>query len=568
MIRIIRFLPPFINGILNVGFIKATGLAVAACLLGATAGCSGQKSVPEDSTSPPGATVKSAETPLRESWDLCFVQGARVGYVHTTYYQASEAGKSVVRIQGDMHLAISRNGEQTKQELRCTSVETPEGRLLRFKSEMQMGRELLIFTGRVVGKRLEMETSSPGKKVPGVIDWSPDYGGFFALEQSLFRKPMQPGQQRTLHTLAEGFNQLTTIEMLARDWEQIPLLHGTYELLRIDTATIFPDGNKLEQTLWTNRMGEILKTRSLAMAMETFRATKAEAMEKSDAVQFDIGLSTTVKLEKPLPSAHDTKRVVYRVHLEGSDPAAIFVTGWTQKIKSLDANTAEVTVYAIRPDRSGNTNAPADPPTAADREPNNWIQSDNPKIIALAKQAVDGDWSGLPERPAGDSVQTGSVPLSAWLTAVKLEQFVHNYIKLKDYSQAFASAAEVLETCEGDCTEHAVLLAALCRARGIPARVAIGLVYMPATQGFGYHMWTEIYIDNRTKSPLPLGEGKGEGIIGPKWIPIDATLAKGGIGAAHLKLAHSSLKDASAYSSFLPVVQVVGRLKIDVVEAE
>ena len=52
------------------------------------------------------------------------------------------------------------------------------------------------------------------------------------------------------------------------------------------------------------------------------------------------------------------------------------------------------------------------------------------------------------------------------------------------------------------------------------------------------------------------------------WIPIDATLAKGGIGAGHLELAHSSLKGASAYSSFLPVVQVVGRLKIEVIEAE
>ena len=435
-----------------------------------------------------------------------------------------------MRIEGDMHIAINRNGEQTKQQYRCTSIETPEGRLIRFKSETQMGTEPLIFTGRVVGKRLEMETMSLGKKMPGVIDWSPEYGGFFGVEQSLLRKPMQPGEQRTLHIMIDGFNQLATFDMLARDWEQTPLLHGTYELLRIDTVAIFPDGNRLEQTLWTDRTGDKIKTRSAAMAMETFLASKAEALEKSDTAQFDIGLSTTVKLEKPLPGAHDTKRAVYRVHLDGSDPAATFVTGWTQKIKSLDANSAEVTVYAVRPDRPGNAGAPADPPTDADQEPNNWIQSDNPKIIALAKQAV------------GDVTDP-------WLAAVKLEQFVHSYIKLKNYSQAFASAAEVLETREGDCTEHAVLLAALCRAQGISARVAIGLVYMPATHEFGYHMWTEIY-------------------IGKQWIPIDATLAKGGIGAAHLQLAHSSLKGASAYSSFLPVVQVVGRLKIEVVEAE
>jgi transglutaminase-like putative cysteine protease len=519
-----------------------TAVFAGACILLIFYGCSGSKSAPEGSVSPPNTAVKSADTLDREDWELCFVQGIRVGYVQTAYYRTSEASKPALRIEGDMHIALNRNGEEIKQQFRSTSIETPEGRLLRFKSEMQMGTAPLVITGVVVGNRLHMETVSPGKKVPSVIDWSPEYGGFFAVEQSLLRKPMQPGEERSLHILVDGFNQLATFEMVARNWEQTPLMHGTYELLRIDSVAIFPDGNRLEQTLWTDHAGEKLKTRSQAMAMETYRATKEEALEKSDTARFDVGLKTNVKLEKPLSGAHDARRAVYRVHLTGGDPAAIFVTGSTQKVKSIDANTADVTVYAVRPDQSGNAGAPADPPTAADREPNNWIQSDNPKIIALAKEA------------AGDETDP-------WQTVVKLEQFVHKYITRTDYSQAFASAAEVLETRQGDCTEYAVLLAALCRARGIPARVAIGLVYVPAAQGFGYHMWTEIFID---KSPLPLGEGKGEG----KWIAIDATLAKGGIGAGHLQLAHSNLKGASAYSSFLPVVQVVGRLKIEVVEAE
>ena len=50
---------------------------------------------------------------------------------------------------------------------------------------------------------------------------------------------------------------------------------------------------------------------------------------------------------------------------------------------------------------------------------------------------------------------------------------------------------------EGDCTEHAVFLMALCRARGIPARGAMGLVYLESQRAFFYHMWTEVYIDNR-----------------------------------------------------------------------
>ena len=150
--------------------------------------------------------------------------------------------------------------------------------------------------------------------------------------------------------------------------------------------------------------------------------------------------------------------------------------------------------------------------------------------MADAKKAVDGE-------------------TDPWRAAVALERYVDREVKDKNLTQAFATAAEVAKSREGDCTEHAVFLAALCRARGIPARVAIGLVYMQGAGAFGYHMWTEAYIDRR-------------------WIPIDATLAQGGIGAGHLEIAHTNLKGASAYSAFLPVVQILGRLKIEIVDAK
>jgi transglutaminase/protease-like cytokinesis protein 3 len=122
-------------------------------------------------------------------------------------------------------------------------------------------------------------------------------------------------------------------------------------------------------------------------------------------------------------------------------------------------------------------------------------------------------------------------------------------IQLKNFSQAFATAAEVARSLEGDCTEHAVLLAALCRARKIPARVAFGLVYYPPQKGFAYHMWNEVWIADR-------------------WVPLDATLGLSGIGGDHIKLADSNLAGASAYSAMLPVIQVFGRLDLEVVQAE
>jgi transglutaminase-like putative cysteine protease len=56
--------------------------------------------------------------------------------------------------------------------------------------------------------------------------------------------------------------------------------------------------------------------------------------------------------------------------------------------------------------------------------------------------------------------------------------------------------------------------------------------------------------------------------LGGRWIPLDATLGQGGIGAAHVKLAHTDLDGVSAFSSFLPVAQVAGQLRVEVLEVE
>ena len=119
---------------------------------------------------------------------------------------------------------------------------------------------------------------------------------------------------------------------------------------------------------------------------------------------------------------------------------------------------------------------------------------------------------------------------------------MHHTVKEKNFSQVFATALEVADSHEGDCTEHAVLLTALARALGMPARVVVGLVYVPSQQGFAYHMWTEIY------------DGK-------IWLPLDATVGRGSIGAGYLELGTSSLKDATGLAELLSVVQSPGQVE-------
>jgi len=161
-----------------------------------------------------------------------------------------------------------------------------------------------------------------------------------------------------------------------------------------------------------------------------------------------------------------------------------------------------------------------------------FLQCRDPRVVEHARRAAAG--------------QTNPAKV-----AVQMEKYVNRKLVKKNFSTALASAAEVAKNLEGDCTEHAVLLAAMLRARKIPSRIAVGLVYMEHLASFGGHMWTEAWLDG-------------------KWIPLDATLGRGGIGAAHIKLSESSFADdaPSPVTAFLPLMKILGKLQIEVVKAE
>lgn len=56
----------------------------------------------------------------------------------------------------------------------------------------------------------------------------------------------------------------------------------------------------------------------------------------------------------------------------------------------------------------------------------------------------------------------------------------------------YSSALETLQSGFGDCGEHAVLLAALLRAKRVPARQFLGLVYMPDRKAYLGHAWVGV----------------------------------------------------------------------------
>jgi transglutaminase-like putative cysteine protease len=498
----------------------------------------------------PDSAKTSPQGHPKETWDAIYLGGVKVGYSCTRISEHVEDSVKLVHVESTNSVTVNRSGQSTRHVISSTSEETPTGQLIRFRTHLESGTTSADFSGRVDGNELIVETVTAGKATTTRVPWPAGAGGFLAMEQHLLRQPMRPGERRTVTGLMSVVNQPIEMELIAEGFEPVRLLQHSEDLLRIECRAKLPGGQPIAERLWATRDGVILRRQIDALAQETYRTTEQIATAAVSQAKFDLMLDTTVPTDRPLENPHSTRRVRYRLHLKTNDPAQVFAQDERQRIIPLDARTAEVVVCSaatqVAPDApttsadvlpAGNGGpqpaalaAKPAPPTENDRSPNNLIQSDNPKIITMAQSiAVD---------------ETDAATI-----ATRLAEAVKRHIRRPNYAQAFASAADVVEHAEGDCTEHAVLLAALCRARGIPARVAIGLVYVPAAQGFGYHMWNEVWLDGR-------------------WTALDSTLDRPAIGAAHLKLDHSSLEGTAAFSTFLSLTQVIGQLKIEILEVE
>ena len=120
---------------------------------------------------------------------------------------------------------------------------------------------------------------------------------------------------------------------------------------------------------------------------------------------------------------------------------------------------------------------PALAPTAA-------FDADAPTIAARAQQIVGGAAS---DRERGERIVM-------WV-----------YTNLgKDLSTELATASQVLSHGRGDCTEHTLLVVALARAAGIPARDVGGLMYEDTTGRF-YFGHLAFDVDGRGNASSAMG---------------------------------------------------------------
>jgi len=282
---------------------------------------------------------------------------------------------------------------------------------------------------------------------------------------------------------------------------------GDVEALRLTESQ-----GGLEVRAWLDRSGRVLREESVLGFVLVREPREVALAGRPGDDRVDMTAMARIPVDAPI--ADPRGRAVLSLRLQG--PAASLVPDDPPRQRrdgSLLRLTREKVPRATAADESGAA-------LAAYRTPSPFIESDDPAIVSTAR-AIVGDETD-PVRRARR--------LLHWVSR-NLEQTP---------SVTMPSAREVLRARRGDCNEHAVLLAALARAAGLPARVVAGAVYL--NDGFYYHAWTEIWLD--------------------AWVSADAVFAQMPADVTHVKLVEGGPE------RHFQLAGVLDRLRFHVVEED
>jgi hypothetical protein len=292
--------------------------------------------------------------------------------------------------------------------------------------------------------------------------------------------------------------------------ESVVINRIKYQAVRLETEMW---GQKL--VFWLDDAGEVLKEKGF-MGLTLTRSSAAEAprhLKGEESCDFYEMTSIDVK-----PKLRQAERLTYlKLRVEGLDSTPFDATALNSGRQRFADDVLEIT-QEKRPLKAGYMLPLTD--VSEDMKPYLTpgfnIESDDSEIVNQARDIVGH---------TGDPV----------VAARKLMAWIYMHVEKRPVL-SLPSAVEVLKTRVGDCNEHAVLLTALLRAAGIPARECVGLVY--ANNRFFYHAWTEAYVGG--------------------WVSMDATLNQMPTDATHLKLVQGGLDRQT------DIIPLIGKLKLGV----
>jgi len=468
-----------------------------------------------------------------DEWAEIYIAGGKVGYAHSTM----ERDGDVIRSQSTTFMRLGRDDQPVKLTVTESAEESLTGEPRSFESVQDLSIQKTAMKGVFKDGKVHITTSQYGNEriesydVPAgtlLKTWG-------SYRESLV-KGFKPGTQYKLQLYEPALRLDAPLEAETKigEWKEFEYQGRKMRGQEVSLILESPIGS-LTLDSWVDARGLPIKAKLPAPGlgdMEILTVDQQTALK--DFVPPEI-FNTTVIPAKQTLDRQKLQRVRYRLTAKPGHKVDFSKIPETpmQRIIARTEKTVELELARVPHDRAAEGGQGAD-----DQKPDLSEYLDGNLMINTA----DAELVALARRAAGDEKDR-------WKLADNLRQFVSEYVKTKNLNVGFATASEVARTREGDCSEHGILLAALGRLNGMPSRVAVGIAYVPIfgkqDDIFGYHMWTQFYIDHR-------------------WIDFDAALNESNCSPTRIAFGVSSLKNAGIADLSLPLLTLIGAVDMEI----
>lgn len=457
----------------------------------------------------------SAGQLIDEYWELARVNDSRLGHVHTTIREVERDGELTVVEESVGLLTTTRFGEDQELMIRSVSESAPDGQFLRLTETYAVEDEPeTVLDALVVAEELVITVTTGDEVNEQRISWTEDLAAGMKFSATLETYSWLTDEE-VVTTEYSFTNGVFSAKYINRGSVERTLFDGsTQQLLFVEKQDTLADGTVATTHHFIDPGVGTIAMDLIDAGITIERAPHDVATDVNGEVH-----ETGTVIEVSLPSQmspqdfYSASEVVYVLTLPGLE-AGRLASDQRQSVEQTAADVVEVRTSSVP-----HSEEAADPAeVAVCLAGGDYIDVADPQLQALATEGVLGAVTPLDK-------------------ALALEMFVGEYV-VDDYRHVFDNASQVAANRAGDCTEHSVLLVALLRLNGIPARSVAGLVVDSQTHQAMGHMWVEACIDGY-------------------WMPFDAVGMQGGISPAYIKFADWDLLESEASAAkFVEAVSI------------
>ena len=467
-------------------------------------------------------TDKDSKYP-QDHWYNLTMMGMKIGYVHQFIDETVYQGEEMLRTKTDMVMQFKGGGNDLRVE----------NNRIEYSDAKFMPRYFVMTSNesgekRVEGKIIEgvayITTTIDGEETDAEVAIPPNtISDAAAIDNLLSQNRLKAGENLAYQTFNLDIQEIVNCELSVIEESELSYQSEAKQVYVIDTKVDMMGGITIR--LWVDRDGITYKFITEMSGVSVVAAKTDRKTALGEIEELDIILKTRIIPSGKNPRIGASQFIAKVQHSEGSLKEIIMSND--QQTLELDtemAGTLQIEMAEIDEEKS--PELPIQSPELEKYLSSTvFVESDHPDIHAQALRILDGE-------------------TNSWRAAKKLSRWVYKSIDEKGLSGGFSSSLTTLKTLSGDCTEHTVLLIALARSVGIPARICAGLVY--ARDAFYYHFWPEVYV--------------GE------WVQMDPTFGQVIADANHILLQGGMLESGTMVEYTEGVFRTLNQLEIDIVE--